>query len=42
MRKFKVVCCTCGNENVGIWNYHSEDEEGIKFKCSKCGASEKQ
>lgn len=40
MRKFKVVCNTCGNENVSIVHYQNEYEEGFRFKCEKCGAKE--
>lgn len=41
MKKFKMVCNTCGSENVSIWNYYNENEEGIRLICNKCGESEK-
>lgn len=43
MRNFLIVCKTCGNDNVGMWNYHNDDygDSGVKFKCPECGASEK-
>lgn len=40
MNLFTIKCKTCGSEEVGVWDWHNDEDGGKRLKCRKCKAKE--